>query len=130
MKSVNLKALLILIPALLLAGCETANPPFKLDTVKYDGLIVREATSPGDLITRQANRFYEQNYLLAKRHKAMAQSVNGTWGWSHGQPTPEAAIDQALERCREKNEPDQKDKPCKLVIVDLYWTAEFFGKSN
>jgi hypothetical protein len=130
MKSVKMKALLILIPALLLAGCATAKPPYKLDKVKYDGLVVREATSPGDLITRQANRFYEQNYSLATRHKAMAQSVNGTWGWSHGQPTPEAAIDLALERCQEQNEPDQIDKPCKLVIVDAYWTAEFFGKSN
>jgi hypothetical protein len=130
MKPVNMKSLLILIPALLLAACETAKPPFKLDKVKYEGLIVREATSPGDLITRQANRFYEQNYLIAKRHKAMAQSVNGTWAWSHGQPTPEAAIDQALELCREKNEPDQKDRPCKLLIVDIYWTAEFFGKGK
>lgn len=130
MKSDNLKALLILFFGMLLAACETVKPPFKLDMVKYNGLIVRAATSPGDLITRQANRFYEQNYSLAERHKAMAQSVNGTWGWSHGQLTPDAAIDQALERCQQRNERGQKDKPCKLLIVDVYWASEFFGNSK
>jgi hypothetical protein len=108
MKSVILMALLILIPALLLAGCETANPPFKLDTVKYDGLIVREATSPGDLITRQANRFYEQNYLLAKRHKAMAQSVNGNRGLSQGQLSQESANYKTKGRIQQRKESDQK----------------------
>jgi len=128
MKLAKIRSLLILLPVLLLLACETGKPPFELDTIKYDGLIAQNATSPGDLITRQANRFYEHSYLVAKRHKAMAQSENGIWAWSHDQPHPEAAIDQALEKCGKKNESTQADRPCKLLIVDIYWAGEFFRK--
>jgi hypothetical protein len=121
-----MKYLFAAIAAVLLVSCVTPRPPYEIDTTRYADVIARDAASPGDLIRKPAIQAFETDYFFADRHKAIAQSVNGNWGWSQGQPTPEAAIDRALEACRENNRSRQAEAPCKLVIVDVYWAAEFF----
>jgi hypothetical protein len=120
-----------LLPALaglLLAACETPRPSFELDMEKYADVIEREASSPGDLIRKQAIDTNERDYALADRHKAIAQSRSGAWSWSQGRETPEAAIDEALQKCRRQNRRHEAERPCKLIKVDVYWASEFFGR--
>ncbi len=122
-----------MITALLLAACDTKEPvytnkrpSYKLDDEKYAGLINREASSPGDLISKGAYHTYELEYFIAMEHKAIAQSNSGAWGWSENRATPDSAIDRALELCRKSNH--QLEKPCKIVNIDGFWTADFYRK--
>jgi hypothetical protein len=128
MKTATKSFLFLAIAGLLLAACETPRPAFGIDMVKYADVIEREAASPGDLIRKQAIDTNERAYALAKAHKAIAQSRSGAWSWSQGHASPEAAIDEALQECRQQNQRHEEERPCKLIRVDVYWAAEFFAR--
>jgi hypothetical protein len=130
-----MRILLILITALLLGACESKNysiddiytvkrPSFKIDEEKYGDVVNREASSPGDLIRKEAIYTYEQEYFVALEHKAIAQSNSGAWGWSENRTTPKSAIDRALELCRKTNH--QAERPCKIINIDGFWAADFY----
>jgi len=122
------KHLFVLLAVLPLAACETPRPSFAIDMAKYGDLIEREAASPGDLIRKQAIDTDKGAYAMADRHKAIAQSRSGAWDWSQGHASPEAAIDEALQRCRRQNQRHEAERPCRLIKVDVYWASEFFAR--
>jgi hypothetical protein len=128
MKLRNIQILLMATSLLLPAACETKRPPFEIDNTKYGELVNHDATTPGILIQKRAIRVFHQNYFVARNHKAMAQSSSGAWGWSENHRTLDRAMDAALVSCRERNRADEASKPCKLVIIDSYWGAEFYLK--
>ena len=122
------KPLLILGCALLLVACEASRPPFTLDNERYGGAVDRRADSPGTLISKRAADVYELEYFRALDHKAIAQSRNGTWSWVHDQVSPEAAMDEALAKCRKLNDADEFSEPCQVVNVNGFWIAEFANR--
>ncbi len=127
MKNGYTKYFLAVLAAMLLAACETPRPAFGIDMAKYGDLIERDAASPGDLIRKQAIDTDKGAYAMADRHKAIAQSRSGAWSWSEGHDSPEAAIDEALQKCRQQNKRHEAERPCKLIKVDVYWASEFFA---
>lgn len=127
MKLLNIPILLMAI-ALLLAACETKRPSFEIDSVKYGEMVNRDATSPGILIRKRAIRVFHQDYFVARKHKAIAQSSSGAWGWTANHRTVTQAMDTALASCRERNQANEAGKPCKLVNIDNYWGIEFILK--
>lgn len=128
MISTYVKFLLISSCVLLLAACETARPPFKIDNEKYGGMVDRKADSAGVLISKRANDVYELQYFTAQNNKAIAQSRNGTWSWTKNQPNADLAMDDALASCRERNQSHEDSAPCQLVNVNGFWIAEFSNK--
>ena len=124
----QLKLIAIVLCGLLLAACEASRPPFKLDNERYGGVVDRRADSPGTLISKRAADIYELEYFRATDHKAIVQSRNGSWSWTHGQSTPEAAMDEALEKCRKLNGDKEFSEPCEVVNVNGFWIAEFSNR--
>ncbi len=131
-----MRILFILIVTLKLTACEqlgsefdfytVKRPAFEIDEDKYGDVIKREASSPGDLIRKQAQDVYDQEYFAALEHKAIVQSDSGAWGWSENRATPDSAIERAFELCRKTNH--QPEKPCKIVNIDGFWAADFYRK--
>ena len=124
----QLKSLSMLGCVLLLVACEASRPPFKLDDERYGGVVDRRAESPGTLIRKRAADVYELEYFRAEDHKAIAQSRNGTWSWARERVSPEAAMDDALAKCRKLNGDDELNQPCQVVNVNGYWIAEFSSR--
>ena len=118
------KRLIILACVLALAACEVSRPPFEIDGERYRGALDRGAASPGTLIRKRAIDVYENQYFRASDHRAIAQARNGTWSWTHDQPSPEAAMDDALAKCRDRNGERESDEPCQVVNVNGFWIAD------
>ena len=125
MTAINTQSLFLLACAVALAACEVSRPPFKIDYAQYGGVVDRRADSPGTLIAKRAADVYELEYFRARDHKAIAQSRNGIWGWTRDQSSVEAAMDDALAKCRQRNTAGEADAPCKVVNVNGYWVASF-----
>ena len=109
----------------LLSACGLLTlPQLDIDYPKYAEVIDGNASGPGSLIRKRALDVYELEYFIAPNHKAIAQSRSGAWAWTRDQPSVEAAIDRALELCRNGNGSQERKQPCKLVNIDSYWGSE------
>ena len=98
-----------------------------IDKEKYSGLVALDAEGSGYLIRKRAIAVYETGYFTAVNNRAFAQSASGAWGWSQDMVATEAAMDSALEQCRNHNQSDELELPCKIVNVNGYWAARFFA---
>ena len=124
MTNLRIKHLLIILGCSLITACADKVPQIDLDSTKYGPVIDQGAETPGTLIRKQAQQTYDLEYTTAKNYRAIAQSTTGAWGWAQKQPTLEAAVDQALAECRKQNHNRESEKPCLLVNVNGWWTAD------
>ena len=71
------------------------------------------------ILSNEALKGFNDEYLVAKTNKAFAQSPSGAWGWVSDRTTRKHAILGAIAECKqflEKGEP-----ACKVININDKW---------
>ena len=71
------------------------------------------------LRTNRALKSYNEEYLVASRNKAFAQSPEGHWNWRSDRVTVEMAKEDALAGCNKHVK--QNESACVIVNVNGEW---------
>ena len=108
---------------LVLSACAVQQQHFiSFDSNKYP--VDVEAVDISILITNDAWKSHEEEYIKGENHKAFAQSKSGSWGWRGGRTSAEFATLGALVGCRKHNKENERSQPCMIVKVGDKWGAE------
>jgi len=115
--------------AVLISGCATTETAVVEKEVLNDepvAIVEKEVSklepfSIDSIITNQALKSYENEYLKATSHKAFAQSESGAWNWKSNRTSEKHAIESALISCQVNNKKSESLYPCKVINVDGEW---------
>jgi hypothetical protein len=89
------------------------------------GSYVSVKNSIDTLISADAKKYYNENYLHANKNKAFAQSISGAWASASDHTSEYHAKNIAMIICERRNLKRQIEAPCEIVNVNGIW----FGTS-
>jgi hypothetical protein len=111
-----------LIVCVMLSGCATTalekQPELTAGNIeKYKN----PKSGVESIITNTALSSYNEKYLSASEHKALAQSLSGVWSWKSNRTSVEHAKTSALVACQKNNLKNEELYPCKIINIDGVW---------
>jgi predicted Zn-dependent protease len=118
----------ITVIALVLSGCATTEAVVKQEIVNPQAvkviekeIIDIEPVGIHSIVSNKALHTYNNEYRKAKLHKAMVQSVTGSWSWKSNRTSKKHAVKSALISCQKYNEKHEDLYPCQVINIDGEW---------
>ncbi len=119
-----------------LASCRARNLAFEVDqpcriihvndewTDVYRQSITHRRRDESLIMSNKALDSYREKFVGTTKHKAFAQSDNGSWSWRSSTRSRDDAIAKALTACRKNNKKHETAFPCRIVNLNDNWLVE------